>query len=85
MDQETVKRIVEEAQNEESNLVIWDKRDTFTVEPKAEISVEDDYLKIKMEDGKSTVYVDYASIYKLVVEKDRTTRSGTRTGFGATI
>ena len=85
MDQETVKRIVDEAQNEESNLVIWDKRDTFTVEPKAEISVEDDYLKIKMEDGKATVYVDYTSIYKLVVEKDRTTRSGTRAGFGATI
>jgi hypothetical protein len=83
VDRETVKKIVDEAHNEEANLVIWDKRDTFTVEPKAEISVEDDYLKVKMEDGKATVYVEYDSIYKLVVEKDRTTRSGIRAGFGA--
>jgi hypothetical protein len=83
VDQETIKRIVDEAHNEEANLVIWDKRDTFTVEPKSEISVEEDYLKVKMEDGKATVYVEYDSIYKLVVEKDRTTRSGTRAGFGA--
>lgn len=85
MDKEIIERIVEEARNEEANLVIWDRRDTFTVEPKAEISIEDDYLKVKMEDGKATVYVDYGSIYKLVVEKDRSTRSSARTGFGAVI
>jgi hypothetical protein len=82
VDKEIVKRIVDEANDEEANLIIWDKRDTFTVEPQAEISVEDDYLRVRMEDGKATVYVEYDSIYKLVVEKERTARSGTRTGFG---
>jgi len=83
VDREIVKRIVEEAGGEEANLIIWDRRDTFTVEPKAEISVEDDYLKVRMEDGRATVYVEYDSIYKLVVEKERTAR-GVRAGFGAT-
>jgi len=84
MDREIVKKIVDEAGGEEANLVIWDKRDTFTVEPKAEISVEDNYLKVTMEDGRATVYVEYDSIYKLVVEKERAGRTGTRAGFGAT-
>ena len=84
MDREIVKRIVDEAREAESNLVVWDKRDTFTVEPKAEVSVEDEYLKVQMEDGKATVYVEYDAIYKLVVEKDRTSRPGVRAGFGAT-
>ena len=82
MDKEIVKRIAEEARDEEANLVIWDKRDTFTVEPKSEISAEDDYLLVKMEDGRVTVYVEYGSIYKLVVEKERAVR-GARAGFGA--
>ena len=82
MDKEIVKRIVEEARDEEANLVVWDKRDTFTVEPKAEISAEDDYLLVKMDDGRATVYVEYDSIYKLVIEKERTAR-GVRAGFGA--
>ena len=84
MDREIIKKIVDEAREDESNLVVWDKRDTFTVEPKAEVSVEDEYLKVKMDDGKATVYVEYDSIYKLVVEKDRSSRPGTRAGFGAT-
>lgn len=83
MDREIIKRIVDEAKGEEANLVIWDKRDTFTVEPKAEVSVENDYLKVTMEDGKATVYVEYDAIYKLVVEKERSNRSGARAGFGA--
>jgi hypothetical protein len=83
VDREIVRKIVDEAHDEEANLVIWDRRDTFTVEPKAEISAEDEYLKVKMEDGKATVYIDYDSIYKLVVEKDRTARAGARAGFGA--
>ena len=83
MDREIVKRIVDEARGEEANLVVWDRRDTFTVEPKAEVSAEDDYLRIKMEDGRATVYVEYDQIYKLVVEKDRAARPGTRAGFGA--
>ena len=82
MDRETVKKIVEEARGEEANLVVWDRRDTFTIESKAEISIEDDYLKVKMEDGKATVYVDYDSIYKLVIDKERTAHIGTRAGFG---
>ena len=83
MDREIVKRIVDEAREGEDNLVVWDKRDTFTVEPKAEVSVEDEYLKVKMDEGKVTVYVEYDAIYKLVVEKDRSSRPGTRAGFGA--
>jgi hypothetical protein len=83
MDREIVKRIVDEARSEEANLIIWDKRDTFTVEPKAEVSAEDEYLKVTMEDGKAIVYVEYDSIYKLVVEKERTSRTGVRAGFGA--
>ena len=83
MDREIVKRIVDEAREGEDNLVIWDKRDTFTVEPKAEVAAEDEYLKVRMEDGKATVYVEYDAIYKLVVEKDRSSRPGTRAGFGA--
>ena len=83
MDKEIVRRIVDEARGEEANLIIWDKRDTFTVEPQAEISVEDDYLRVQMEDGRATVYVQYDSIYKLVVEKERTAR-GARAGFGGT-
>jgi sporulation-control protein spo0M len=84
VDREIVRKIADEAREEEANLVVWDKRDTFTVEPKAEVSVEDDYLKVSMEDGKATVYVEYDSIYKLVVEKERAGRAGTRAGFGAT-
>lgn len=83
MDRATVQKIVDEAWAEEANLVVWDKRDTFTVEPKAQISVEDEFLKIQMEDGKATVYVEYDSIYKLVVERERTARPGVRAGFGA--
>ena len=41
MDKEIVKRIADEARDEEANLIVWDERDTFTVEPKAEVSVED--------------------------------------------
>ena len=83
MDKEIVRRIVDEAHGEEANLIVWDRRDTFTIEPKAEISVEDEYLRVQMEDSRATVYVEYDSIYKLVVEKERTAR-GTRAGFGAT-
>ena len=83
MDREIVRRIVDEAHGEEANLIVWDRRDTFTIEPKAEISVEDEYLRVQMEDGRATVYVEYDSIYKLVIEKERTAR-GTRAGFGAT-
>jgi len=85
MYKELVGKIVDEARNEGANLVIWDRRDTFTVEADdvKKIEVSDDYLKVEMEDGRATVYVTHDSIYKLVVEKERKARAGIRAGFGA--
>ena len=85
MDREIVKRIVDEAREVEAKLIVWDRRDTFTVEPSAEISAEEDYLLVRMEDGKASVYVEYGQIYKLVVEKEKIGRQGQRAGFGAVI
>ena len=80
-----IQRVVDEARSEEANLVIWDRRDTFTVEQDdiADLEVGDDHLRVKMQEGKVTVYVELDHIYKLVVEKERSRRSGTRAGFGA--
>lgn len=87
MYKELVGKIVDEARSEEANLVIWDRRDTFTIESDdlEKIEVADDYLRVRMQDGKATVYVTHDSIYKLVVEKEGTGkgRSGARAGFGA--
>lgn len=85
MDRGLIEKAIEQAKNEESNLVIWDRRDTFTVEPDdlAEIEINDDYLQVRMEKGKATVYVEYDAIYKIVVEKERISRRGSRAGFGA--
>ncbi len=85
MKKELVEKIVQEAREEEANLVIWDRRDTFTVEADdlSELEMADEYLQAKMQDGRSTVYVEYDLIYKLVVEKEGKARSGTRAGFGA--
>jgi hypothetical protein len=85
MDRALVQKAVDEARNEEANLVIWDRRDTFTVEQDdvADLEISDDHLRIKMQGGRATVYVELDSIYKLVVEKERSRRSGARTGFGA--
>jgi hypothetical protein len=86
MDKALISKVIEEAKGEEANLVIWDRRDTFTVNSAnvSQIEVSDDHLKVKMEDGKATVYVQLDEVYKLVVEKDRKTRAGIRAGFGAT-
>ena len=86
MDRALIQKAVDEARDEEANLVIWDERDTFTVEQDdvADLEISDDHLRVKMQDGKATVYVELDSIYKLVVEKERSRRSGARTGFGAT-
>ena len=85
MERALIQRVIDEARGEEANLVIWDKRDTFTVEQDdvADLEISDDHLRVKMQDGKATVYVELDSIYKLVVEKERSRRSGARTGFGA--
>ena len=84
MDRELIQKVVDEARTEEANLVIWDRRDTFTVEQDdvGDLEVGDDHLRVKMQDGRVTVYVALDSIYKLVVEKERSHRSGARAGFG---
>jgi hypothetical protein len=85
VDRALIQKVVDEARSEEANLVIWDRRDTFTVEQDdlEDLEVGDDYLRVKMQEGKVTVYVELDHVYKLVVEKERTRRSGARAGFGA--
>lgn len=85
MDRELVRRVVDEARSEEANLVIWDRRDTFTIEhgELESLEIDDNHLRTKMQDDKVTVYVELDEIYKLVVEKERARRPGVRTGFGA--
>ena len=82
-----IQKAIDEAAKEGAELVIWDRRDTFTVEngDVKEIEVEDDHLRVSMQDGKATVFVEYDSIYKLVVDKERAGkgRPGARAGFGA--
>ena len=86
MEKQLIEKVIEEAKGDGSNLVIWDRRDTFTVESDAvkQIEANDDHLRVEMQDGKAVVYVEYDSIYKLVVEKERgAARAGIRAGFGA--
>jgi hypothetical protein len=85
VDRTLIQKAVDEARDDGANLVIWDRRDTFTVgqDDVADLEVSDDYLRVKMQDGKAIVYVELDSIYKLVVEKERSRRPGARTGFGA--
>jgi hypothetical protein len=85
VDRALIQKAVEEARDEGANLVIWDRRDTFTLEQDdvADLEVGDDHLRVKMQDGKAIVYVGYDYIYKLVVERDRSVRAGVRAGFGA--
>ena len=85
MEKRLIEKVIDEAKAEEANLVIWDRRDTFTVESDdiGEIETNDDHLRIPMQDGKAVVYVEYDYIYKLVVEKDRSARPGVRAGFAA--
>ncbi len=87
MQKELIQKAIDEAVKEGANLVIWDRRDTFTVENGDVDSIEaaDDHLRVQMQDGKATVFVEYDAIYKLVVEKEKAGkgRSGARAGFGA--
>lgn len=88
MRKELVEQALEEARREEANLVIWDRRDTFTVESDdlSNLKLADEYLQVSMEDGKATVYVELEEVYKLVVEKERAgRRTGTRAGFGSAL
>jgi hypothetical protein len=85
VDRTLIQKAVDEARDDGASLVIWDRRDTFTVEQDdvADLEVSDDHLRVKMQDGRAIVYVELDSIYKLVVEKERSRRPGARTGFGA--
>ena len=85
MEKQLIEKIIDEAKTEEANLVIWDRRDTFTIEADdlGNIEPNDDHLRIPMQDGKLVVYVTYDYIYKLVIEKDRSARPGVRAGFAA--
>jgi hypothetical protein len=85
MEKQLIEKVIDEAKAEEANLVIWDRRDTFTVESDdvGGIETNSDHLRILMQDGKAVVYVEYDYIYKLVVEKERSARTGVRAGFGA--
>ena len=82
MDRALIQKAVDETRNEKANLVIWDERDTFTVEhdDMDSLEVDDDHLRVKMQDGRVTVYVQLDKVYKLVVEK-----TGARAGFGAAV
>ena len=85
MERQLIEKVIDEARDEGASLVIWDRRDTFTVESDdvKEIEANDDHLRVKMQDGKAIVYVGYDYIYKLVVERDSSVRAGVRAGFGA--
>jgi hypothetical protein len=74
-----IQKAIDEARSGGSHLVIWDERDTFTVEQEdiADLELNDDHLRIRMQDGRVSVYVQLDKIYKLVVEK-----TGARAGFG---
>ena len=85
MEKRLIEKVIDEAKAEEANLVIWDRRDTFTVESDhvGDVETNDDHLRVTMQDGKAVVYIEYDYIYKLVVEKERSVRVGVRAGFGA--
>ena len=84
MERQLIEKVIDEVKDGGANLVVWDRRDTFTVEAEdvKEIETNDDHLRVKMQDGKAIVYVEYDYIYKLVVERDRSVRAGVRAGFG---
>ena len=85
MEKQLIEKVIDEAKDGGANLVVWDRRDTFTVEAEdvKEIETNDDHLRIMMQDGRAIVYVEYDYIYKLVIEKDRSARPGVRAGFAA--
>jgi hypothetical protein len=84
MEKQLIEKVIDEAKDGGANLVVWDRRDTFTVEAEdvKEIETNDDHLRIMMQDGRAIVYVEYDYIYKLVLERDRSVRAGIRAGFG---
>ncbi|WP_273843616.1 hypothetical protein [Rubrobacter calidifluminis] len=85
MDRSLIERALKEAREAGHDLVVWDRRDTFTIENDKldDLSLEDGYLRALVGREKAVVYVELDSIYKLVVEKERPHRAGLRAGFGA--
>ncbi len=61
MNKELVQKVLDEARSEEANLVIWDRRDTFTVEQDEmeDLEVGDGHLQVKMQDVFLKVYVEF--------------------------
>lgn len=86
MERALIEKVLEEARSTEANLVIADRRDTFTIEAEdlKDIEVFDDYLRATMDDGKITVYLELEKVYKLVLERQRSRRIGGRAGFSVT-
>lgn len=78
-----IEKVISEAKEAESSLIVSDRRDTFTVEKDdiSNIEVAEDHLKVTMQDGKAIVYVMLDEVYKLVVEKEKVKNSGSRAGF----
>ena len=64
VDRALIQKVVEEARSEEANLVIWDRRDTFTVEPDAlaDLGVVDDHLRANIQSAWVTVYTQLAEV-----------------------
>ncbi len=83
MDKALIEKVVAEAKEAASSLIVSDRRDTFTVEKDdiTNIEVADDHLKVTMQDGKAVVYLTLDEVYKLVIEKEKVKNSGNRAGF----
>ncbi|ABG03703.1 hypothetical protein Rxyl_0734 [Rubrobacter xylanophilus DSM 9941] len=83
MDRRLVQSALEQAKQEKANLAIWDRRDTFTVEAEHldDVELGDGYLRVRMQDGRATVYLELDAIYKLAVEQEGARPVGIRAGF----
>lgn len=86
MQKALIEKVVAEAKETGSNLIVSDRRDTFTVEKDdvENVEVADDHLKVTMQDGKAIVYLTLEEVYKLVIEKEKVKNSGNRAGFAST-
>lgn len=83
MDRKLVETALEQAKQEKANLAIWDRRDTFTVEADQldDVELGDGHLRVRMQDGRATVYLQLDAIYKLAVEQEGARPVGIRAGF----
>ena len=58
MDKTIIEKVLDQAREEEANLVIWDRRDTFTIEADdlSEVELADGYFQAKMQEGQRRQY-----------------------------